>query len=576
MKVSGILVLLILVLSLVSAGCTGTSPGAATPATTAGQTAAPDTGLAGQKAVARSIAASVDSGLSDLQSGLQDTSAKLSKTGLAGKEAEAALSDNLLKYPFAVSSFAISKDGVVASAVPENYAGSVGENQSWQPQVRHANEQKVPVVSDVFAMVEGFTGVSQSSPVFSPSGEYLGYNDITYEPRVFIARQIAGVTVPDGYDVWVAQADGTQIYDVNGEEIGKNIVTDPMYADPALHAVLVRIAADQNGTGTYSFYDRDWNRTITKIAAWETAGIGGTGWRVVVTKEAGIGEGGSIAPAAAATPAAPAGLATEARYADLTQFVENAAAYAKEHGKEAALKEFNDINGSFINGDLYIFAYDRNGTALALPYQQGVLGTDRSSVADPNGVLFIDRLKQVAADGGGPVSYIYANPADNYAEQFKLATVLPVDDTWFVGSGIYLPDVPATFNATERDALVLRVKEARQYAQEQGQATAVAAFNDRNGTFADGSRYIFAYGINGTTLAMPFQPETIGTDRTGFTDRYGVKVAAWEIAVAKSGGGFVYVDYYNPDTGKEGLKLCYVAPVDATWLVGSGIYTDRT
>jgi signal transduction histidine kinase len=43
----------------------------------------------------------------------------------------------------------------------------------------------------------------------------------------------------------------------------------------------------------------------------------------------------------------------------------------------------------------------------------------------------------------------------------------------------------------------------------------------------------------------------------------------------RDGGGFVYVDYLNPDTGKPGMKLCYVAPVDDTWLVGSGIYTDR-
>jgi hypothetical protein len=35
------------------------------------------------------------------------------------------------------------------------------------------------------------------------------------------------------------------------------------------------------------------------------------------------------------------------------------------------------------------------------------------------------------------------------------------------------------------------------------------------------------------------------------------------------------VDYLNPDTGSPGLKLCYVAPVDDTWLVGSGIYADR-
>jgi len=272
--------------------------------------------------------------------------------------------------------------------------------------------------------------------------------------------------------------------------------------------------------------------------------------------------------------ALPAGT-TEARYADVIKFVDSAVAYAREHGKDAALKEFNDINGTFIQGDLYVFAYEMNGTVIALPYQKDLLGTDRTGLADSNGVKFIDRFIDVAYESGGAVYYIYPNPADNYREEFKISCIRPVDTTWFAGSGIYLPGLPAQFNATEKDQLVERVKQARQYAQENGAARAIRDFNDRNGTFADGSRYIFAYGFNGTTLALPFQPEVIGTDRTNFTDTYGVKVTAWEIAVAKGGGGFVYVNYLNPDTGKPGMKLCYVEPVDDTWLVGSGIYTDR-
>jgi signal transduction histidine kinase len=266
---------------------------------------------------------------------------------------------------------------------------------------------------------------------------------------------------------------------------------------------------------------------------------------------------------------------TDVRSANLTRFVDRAVAYAKQYGKDAALKEFNDQNGTFIDGDLYVFAYDMNGTTLALPFQPELLGTDRRGLADSNGVLFIDRMIELARDGGGSVYYIYPNPADNNRPEFKISYVAPVDNGWFVGSGVYLPEVPALFNTTERDQLVERVISARQYARANGAAKAVRDFNDRNGTFADGSRYIFAYAYNGTTLAMPFQPESIGTNRTDFADTHGVKVAAWEIAVAESGGGFVYVDYYNPDTGKPGMKLCYVTPAGDTWLVGSGIYTDR-
>jgi signal transduction histidine kinase len=181
----------------------------------------------------------------------------------------------------------------------------------------------------------------------------------------------------------------------------------------------------------------------------------------------------------------------------------------------------------------------------------------------------------VARDDGGSLYYIYKNPQENGREEFKLSHVMPVDDGWFVGSGIYLPEVPAGFNTTERDNLVERVKQAQRYAQVHGAKEAISDFNDRNGTFADGSRYIFAYAYNGTTLALPFQPELIGTNRMNFSDLYGVKITAWEISVAKRGGGFVYVNYLNPDTGEPGPKLCYVAPADGEWLVGSGIYTRQ-
>lgn len=266
---------------------------------------------------------------------------------------------------------------------------------------------------------------------------------------------------------------------------------------------------------------------------------------------------------------------TDARYANLTRFVEKAAAYAKEHGKEAALREFNDPNGTFIEGDLYVFAYDMNGTVLALPYQKGLLGTVRTGISDSNGVAFIDRLIEVAREGGGSLYYTYPNPEDTYREEFKLSCVMPVDNGWFVGAGFYLPEVPAGFNTAERDELVERVEQARRYAQVQGKDKAISDFNDRKGVFANGSRYIFAYGYNGTTLALPFQPEAIGTNRMNFTDPYGVKITAWEISAAKSGGGFVYVDYFKPDTGTNMLKLSYVAPVDDAWLVGSGIYSGQ-
>lgn len=72
---------------------------------------------------------------------------------------------------------------------------------------------------------------------------------------------------------------------------------------------------------------------------------------------------------------------------DLQDFVEDAAAYAEENGKEAALEEFNNKEGEFVDGQLYIFA----------------------------------------------------NPANDNNEDLKLVYVKKIDDDWYIGSGIYLP-----------------------------------------------------------------------------------------------------------------------------------------
>jgi len=65
---------------------------------------------------------------------------------------------------------------------------------------------------------------------------------------------------------------------------------------------------------------------------------------------------------------------------ELVAFVEKAFEYAHVHGQEAALREFNNQTGQFVDGELYIFAYDINGTTLALPFQPEIIGTNRWNV----------------------------------------------------------------------------------------------------------------------------------------------------------------------------------------------------
>lgn len=125
--------------------------------------------------------------------------------------------------------------------------------------------------------------------------------------------------------------------------------------------------------------------------------------------------------------------------ADLQNFVEDAAAYVNENGKEAALKEFNNKEGKFVKGQLYIFATDFDGICLAHPMKPDLVGKSQADLKDPNGVYFIRNMIAIAETGSGFTYYIFANPADDNKEELKLVYVKKIDDDWYIGSGVYLP-----------------------------------------------------------------------------------------------------------------------------------------
>ena len=147
----------------------------------------------------------------------------------------------------------------------------------------------------------------------------------------------------------------------------------------------------------------------------------------------------------AETPSAPQTATKE----EMVAFVKEAVAYAHQNGKEKALAEFSSRNGSFFRGVLYIYAYDYNGTTIAHPVNPEKIGVNRLSEKDAEGNLFIRDLREAAYNGTGFSTYTYINPVHNNAIEKKLGYVMKVDDSWWLGSGIYsgpvdTPAPPAT------------------------------------------------------------------------------------------------------------------------------------
>jgi len=273
----------------------------------------------------------------------------------------------------------------------------------------------------------------------------------------------------------------------------------------------------------------------------------------------------------------------EATADGLRSYVEAAAGYARGVESATATAVFNDPESRLISGDWYIYAYDYEGVLLAHPYEREFVGTNRLGWTSPNGLEVIRLGRDTAAEGGGYILYMYPRPVQGQEinesassmYHLKLGYVTPVDNEWWIGSGLYFSDMEAGKMRDRVDDLVMLVDDAVDYAHANGTAAALSAFSEGGNRFSEDDRYIFALDYNGTVLAYRVDPGSVGKSHLGIVREYGVKSADASIEAARNGGGFVVYGIKNPATGKVEQKLSYVRPVDDTWWLGSGVYLSE-
>ena len=259
----------------------------------------------------------------------------------------------------------------------------------------------------------------------------------------------------------------------------------------------------------------------------------------------------------------------------LEERVDTAVQYAEDTGKEEALEAFDDSSGEFRMNGTYIFAFDMNGTTLALPFEKEKVGTDEANLTDINGVSIGGEKLMVAREGGGFWYYIYKNPKADNKPEFKVSYIRPVDKDWVVGTGMYLPDVPTEFPSDSRERLVSQVEKAVTYVKDKGREEAISEFNDPEGIFSDPEMFVFAFEKDGTLLANPYLPGIVGMNRMNDRDPYGKYPVRQLIANAENGGGFTYYFFADPNNDyRIRLKLGYSEMTDEGLIIGAGIFSE--
>jgi cytochrome c len=128
--------------------------------------------------------------------------------------------------------------------------------------------------------------------------------------------------------------------------------------------------------------------------------------------------------------------ATAATPEQAKAFAERAAAYIAEVGEEKAFADFTRRDGGFVDGELYVFCYDRNGLNKAHGGNPGLVGRNLLHIKDPDGIEPNLRIVRMGFEQGrGWVDFKWPNPVTKRIES-KSAYVIRTHDV-ACGVGYY-------------------------------------------------------------------------------------------------------------------------------------------
>ncbi|MFC2050423.1 cache domain-containing protein [Chloroflexota bacterium] len=224
----------------------------------------------------------VQAELDNLDRDLSGAASELSRTGLSGPEARQILNGLCSKHPSVIDSCTTDTAGKMVTVAPEAYSSYEGSDISTQDPVVKLRETKKPVLSQVFPAVEGMDAAVLMWPIFSEKGDFIGSLSALFEPETLLATAVEPALKGTGIALNVMQLDGLTIYDSEGVDTGKNLLTDPSF-QPYKELVELgsRIAAEESGSGSYTFINHATGEPVKKQAFWVSVGLHGTAWRLV-------------------------------------------------------------------------------------------------------------------------------------------------------------------------------------------------------------------------------------------------------------------------------------------------------
>ena len=239
-----------------------------------------------------SVTASIQERLDTIAGEVEKASAGLS-TGIKGEEAEKILYDVFNDTPDAVLFYSFSPDGTIAEVSSGSYnISSLNLSLSGLPDLS-GPLMHGPAMTEVIEY-NGYYVFEIVFPVYDENREIIGGVGAVIDSFSFLERIINPEENTSGNTFTVMQTDGLILYDMDKRQVGANLFTDDIFSSfPNLRNLGVRFTTQSSGYGSYSYYptgSSEGGSPVKKLAYWDSAGLYGTKWRVIMFKGALVAE----------------------------------------------------------------------------------------------------------------------------------------------------------------------------------------------------------------------------------------------------------------------------------------------
>lgn len=117
----------------------------------------------------------------------------------------------------------------------------------------------------------------------------------------------------------------------------------------------------------------------------------------------------------------------------------------------AKLKVTQTLSAMTFGREGYFFVYEYDGTNLVAPRQTNLITKNWKGLKDSQGTPIVDRLIELAQNGGGYHTYMFPKPSTGKDAQMMAYVIGLQDWQWAIGTGVFVDDVLDSVAAARAD-----------------------------------------------------------------------------------------------------------------------------